>query len=757
MNGITLQNGLFKASQEKGKEYLYYLEVDRLMAPFYEATGQRPKKQRYGGWESTGISGHSLGHWLSAASQMYAVTGEEALKNKVVYAIDELAYLQQLDGEGYVGGFPKTCFEQVFTGEFEAEHFSLNGQWVPWYSLHKVFAGLIDAYQFTKTKKALQIVRRLADWAVKGLSSLTEKQFQKMLICEHGGMNEALADVYLLTGEKSYLALATRFCHLAVLEPLARKEDRLEGLHANTQIPKVVGAAKLYEITGEEKYKEMALFFWQLVTETRSYIIGGNSINEHFGPAHQEKLGVQTTETCNTYNMLKLTEHLFRWTHESNYMDYYERALYNHILASQDPDSGMKTYFVSSEPGHFKVYCSPDHSFWCCTGTGMENPARYTRSIYTVENTAIFIHLFIASELRLAEQGLHITQETAFPFEQKTALRFHETGNGPVTIKIRVPYWCKQLKLLINGEEQAFTTSGGYLSVTRVWQKTDTVEVLLPMSLHTYTAKDDPKKTAVLYGPLVLAGVLGKENFPESDILADHLKLNHHPGVDVPALVADKHSINEWLELRDEKKLVFVTDAVGQPGAKKITLLPFFHLHHERYTIYWDLLTEEEYLLYQEEQARQTKQRFLVVDEVQPHEQQPEVEHQLKKQNSSSGYSAVVQKGWRDTRGEGYFSYQMSVDSNTENKLVVTYFGGDCTFTDNGSSYERDFQILIDDTVVAHQKLNHIGAPASTVDIQYPLPTELTYGKEKVEVTFRSDHQKAAGGVYGIKILTRKQ
>ncbi|WP_174879791.1 beta-L-arabinofuranosidase domain-containing protein, partial [Metabacillus niabensis] len=382
MEKVSLLNGIFKDSQEKGMEYLLYLDVDRLIAPCYEAVGKPPKKPRYGGWESTGISGHSIGHWLSAAATMYSLTSNEQLKQKLDYAIEELEIVQSFDDKGYVSGFSRSCFDLVFTGEFEVDNFSLSGGWVPWYSIHKIYAGLIDTYNLTGNEKALAIVIKLADWAKNGTDQLTDEQFQKMLICEHGGMNEAMADLYMITKNKDYLELAKRFCHQSILQPLANEVDELQGKHANTQIPKVIGAAKLYEITGDKTYKKMAQFFWKQVTRHRSYVIGGNSINEHFGPSDTEELGITTTETCNTYNMLKLTEHLFHWSQDVEYIDYYERALYNHILASQDPDSGMKTYFVSTQPGHFKVYCSPDESFWCCTGTGMENPARYTRNIY---------------------------------------------------------------------------------------------------------------------------------------------------------------------------------------------------------------------------------------------------------------------------------------------------------------------------------------------------------------------------------------
>ncbi|MFA9560459.1 beta-L-arabinofuranosidase domain-containing protein [Evansella sp. AB-rgal1] len=757
MQGVTLHNSIFKDSQEKGKEYLLYLDVDRLMAPCYEAANVTPKKPRYGGWESTGISGHSIGHWLSAAVQMYTITKDEALKQKLDYAIEELAHIQNYDSDGYVSGFPRTCYDTTFTGQFDVERFSLAGQWVPWYSLHKIFAGLIDAYKLLGHEKALEVVVKLANWAKKGTDLLHDDQFQKMLICEHGGMNEAMADLYTITGNEDYLHLAIRFCHEEVLEPLSNGVDELEGKHANTQIPKVVGAAKLYNITGDEKYKRMADFFWNQVTNTRSYIIGGNSINEHFGPPNQEKLGVQSAETCNTYNILKLTELMFDWSQDSKYMDFYERALYNHILASQDPDSGMKTYFVSTQPGHFKVYCSPDNSFWCCTGTGMENPARYTRAIYCEKQEGLFVNLFLPSEGILDGMGVNIRQETNFPASEKTRLIFQETKNESFQLHIRVPYWIAgDISIEVNGEKMKACVEKGYASIGREWKAGDVVDVHLPMKLHTYTKKDDPKKLGILYGPVVLAGALGREDFPESDILADHLKLNHHPLIEVPTLVTDKENLDVWINRVDGPNLEFETTAIGQPGNQKITLLPFYELHHQRYTLYWNVMNEEEYKGFVDEEQEELRSlRATTIDEVQPNEQQPEVEHNIQKENSTAGYSNIVQKGWRDARDGGFFSYDMSVEPESVMSIEVSYFGGDHTIIENETKYERQFDILIDGTKIADQKLDNSGAPASTFEVRYNVPEELTKGKSKVEVKFASAEGKIAGGVYGVRMVRR--
>ncbi|WP_160675990.1 glycoside hydrolase family 127 protein [Clostridium sp. C8-1-8] len=756
MEKVQLLDGIFKESQEKGKEYLLYLDTDRLLAPCYEAIGETPKKPRYGGWESKPISGHSLGHFLSALATMYLEDKDERLNDKLKYAVSELAYLQSLDEEGYVSGFPKDCFIKVFSGDFNVNRFELGDSWVPWYSIHKIFAGLIDAYVFTGNEQALEVVKKLSDWAKKGTDNLTEEQFDKMLYCEHGGMCEAMAKLYEITKNEDYLQLSKRFYHKETLVPLTELQDELEGKHANTQIPKVIGASKLYELTGEEKYKNAAKYFWNVVTKSRSYAIGGNSIDEHFGKPSTERLGVTTAETCNTYNMLKLTEHLYAWEHDAYYIDYYENALYNHILASQDPESGMKTYFVSTQPGHFKVYCSPDDSFWCCTGTGMENPGRYTRNIYYREEDKLFVNLYIASKIELEDKGIVLKQETKFPKEDKTTLIFEEAEEKLMTISIRVPYWVNgEIKVVVNGKEEHTASKNGYISIQGNWKKGDVIDVSLPMSVHVYTSKDNSNKIAFMYGPLVLAGALGRENFPETDILDDHLKLNHYPGIAVSTLVTDK--FEECIKPVEGANLTFETEAIAEPGHKKYTLIPFYELHHQRYTIYWTRMTPEEY-----KDAQLNKMDYeeslnkITIDQVNPNEQQPEIEHKLKHENSSSDYSSEAGKGWRQAMDGGYFSYEMNVSSDSEVYLAVTYWGEDKECFINGPRYVREFGIYVDGTFIAEELLN-ASNPQTLFNKFYPIPKSLTEGKSKVEIKFLSSKEKIAGRVFGVRITTSNE
>ncbi|CAM4121549.1 glycoside hydrolase family 127 protein [Lederbergia lenta] len=757
MGNVKLLDGVFKRSQEKGKEYLLYLDVDRLIAPCYEAIGLEAKKPRYGGWEATQIAGHSIGHWLSAASAMYIATKDEDLLAKLKYAVNELAYLQSLDPEDYVSGFAKDCFDRVFTGEFEVERFSLGGSWVPWYSIHKIYAGLIDVYSLVGNKTALEVVIKLADWAKQGTDHLDNAQFEKMLICEYGGMNEVMVDLYNITGNKDYLELAIRFCHHEVLDPLSKGLDELEGMHANTQIPKVIGAAKLYEATGDEKFKKMALFFWDQVTKYRSYIMGGNSNYEHFGPHNQEKLGVQTAETCNTYNMLILTEILYSWEQKAEYMDYYEKALYNHILASQDPDSGMKMYFLSTQPGHFKVYNSPDDSFWCCTGTGMENPARYNRNIYYRKNEKVYVNLFIASEWTSDDKKIKLSQVTDFPHSEKVVIRLEKAESPFLNMHIRVPYWVSgPITIMINGDKVDVIANDGYIMIERNWSTGDIMEINLPMSLHTYEAKDNPNKVGILYGPIVLAGALGTKDFPESDILGDHLKLNNHTLIDVPNLIADRDNIEAWITRVDNGSLEFETDHVGQPGNSKLTLIPFYELHHQRYTIYWNMMDEETYKTFVDDEKEQMeKLRKITVDFVQPGEQQPEVEHGVKSKNSQTGYLNIAERMWRDSLNDGFFGYEMAVIQDQQMYLQVTYFDGDKFIFADGKWYEQDFTIVADGIKIAEQRME--GKRSDRLfNICYEIPFDLTKDKEKIEVTFVTTEGKASGGIFGVRIVNEK-
>ncbi|PXW93052.1 hypothetical protein DES38_101133 [Streptohalobacillus salinus] len=754
MDHVQLDEGVFKQSQETGKAFLLALDPDRLLAPCYEAQGQVAKKPRYGGWESMEIAGHSLGHYLSATAIMYQSTKDQTIKERLDYTIEELSDIQALDDQGYVSGFNRACFDEVFTGDFSVEPFSLAGSWVPWYSIHKIFAGLIDCYHYAGCNKAKTIVLNLSDWAERHLKQLTDEQFQRMLICEFGGMNEVFADIYLLTGETRYLTLAKRFQHHVILDPLAEGIDDLAGKHANTQIPKVIGTAKLYQVTKEEKYKAIVEFFFNQVVTHRSYVIGGNSIGEHFGKSDTEPLGRLTTETCNTYNMLKLVEYMFQWNKSGRLNDFYERGLYNHILASQDPDSGGKTYFVATDPGHFKVYCDKEDAFWCCTGSGMENPARYTNHIYTATDQELYLNLFIASTITLEQHAIQFKQTTAFPYEETGALTVTAGNAVELSLFIRRPAWlANDMRLEINGEPVTTAAVDGYIKLTRTWYEGDTLTYQLPMGLNVYHHKEDKSLISYRYGPIVLAAKLGRENYPNTDVVGDHQVYNHYPAIEVGPLVSNLPS-PALVEPVAIGELTFQTKPVAMPHGESFLLVPFYAIHHERYTIYFRHLSEQAYQNHSDQQAEHARELLRrTVDQIQPGEQQPETDHQVETERSRVGYLDVLDRHWRDAFDGGFIRYQLKTNDQPLS-LRMTYFGGDGPVPVAGEIYPRLFDLLIDGVPIATEHLQSTH-PGEKLEIDYPIPPSLTKNKAHITLTLASRQQTVAGGFYGIRLLTK--
>jgi len=753
LKDVRLLDGPFKEAMELDARYLLDLEPDRLLSRFREYAGLEPKGKIYGGWESRGVSGHILGHYLSACAMMYAASGDDRFLARVNYIVDELAACQQAHGNGYVGGIPdaKRIFAEVAAGDIRTANFGLNGGWVPWYTLHKLFAGLIDAHRYCDSEKAKSIVTDLADWAADVTRNLSDDQFQTMLRCEHGGMNDTLADIYAITDRQEYLDLAGRFNHRFVIDPLIRREDHLEGLHANTQVPKLIGAARQYELTGNEDLRTAAIFFWEVVTQQRSFVNGSNSEGEHFRRKGElwKHLTARTAETCNTYNMLKLTRHLFAWTADGRYADYYERALYNHILASQDPKTGMTIYFCSLKPGHFHTYGQPYDSFWCCTGSGLENHVKYGDSIYFHDDATLYVNLFIASELAWKAKGLKLRQETLFP--EKPAARFVFDCDAPVrfALKIRHPYWATPAPTATVNDQKVDSGSqpSGYLTIDRMWNDGDVVEIALPMSLRIESMDNNPQKVAIMYGPIVLAGQLGREGYAEPMPYSGNQNAYvNAPTPDVPVLVTDGQPVNEWVERVSGTSLEFKTVHVGRPS--DVSLIPFYRAHHQRYTVYWDLFTEEGWQKKKaEHEAAQRRLKQLqarTIDEVVP-EMQSERDHSFQGEKSSAGM--FNGRRWRHAYPGGWFSYDMKVAADQPVDLMVTYWG-----SDTGS---RMFDVMINDRKIASQTLN-MNRPGEFFDVTYPIPEELTKNKDKVAVRFQSHPGNMAGGVFGCRTVKRE-
>jgi DUF1680 family protein len=575
---VRLLEGPFQHAMQLDRRYLLSLDVDRLLHVFRLSAGLPSAVKPYGGWMAPkhNSRGEFVGLYLSACAEMYASTADEQVKQKGRQVVAGLAQCQQKFGNGFLHTHP-----DAFSSRCEAP--------VPfWYQIHKILAGLMDMYVMCDDRQALDVAMKLADWADRASARFSDVQMQNMLAREHGGINEALANLYALTGRPEYLKLAMRFNHQAVLGPASERQDRLTGLHANTQIPKFIGAARQYELTGQPWLRTAAVFFWETVVRERSYVIGGHSLNEHFTPKEKlsQALGWNTCETCNTYNMLKLTRHLFCWDPRAEYADYYERALYNHILASQDPVTGMMCYFLplGSDTKCRKTYCTPEDSFWCCTGTGIENHAKYGDSIYFHQGqTALYVNLFIASELSWPATGLRLRQETKYPDEGATRLMLSCEKPMRLDLKIRHPYWVKSgFEIHVNGLKQADAGApGSYTTLAREWRSGDTVEVLMPFTLRTEGFHDNPRRVAFFHGPLVLCA--------ENDAIV--VKPPY------PALAATEDRLFTELKPVPGKPSTFTAPArvlllSGEFNAPAVTLQPFYRLHgNHGYVVYWDSMT----------------------------------------------------------------------------------------------------------------------------------------------------------------------
>ena len=593
---MRLLEGPFLEAQKRDEAYLLKLEPDRLLHNFRVNAGLEPKAPVYGGWESVPMwadiraQGHTLGHYLTAASLMFAATGHEVLKGRVDYIVAELKQCQDTEKSGLICAFPDKAaqIENLVAGR--------RAVGVPWYTLHKIFAGLRDAHLLCGSASAREVLVKLADWAVAATKGMTEEQFQRMLGTEHGGMNEVLADVYVLTGNTAHLALAERFCHQALLRPLSEGRDALDGLHSNTQIPKVVGFERLYQLTGRPQYHAAAEFFWKTVTGTRSFVTGGNGDNEHFFPIREfarHLASAKTMETCCSYNMLRLTRLLFSNAPTAALGDYYERTLFNAILGSQDPDTGMMTYFQSTRPGYLKLFCTPFDSFWCCTGTGMENHAKYGDSIYFQgdpegpQPDALYVNLFIGSTLDWKQKGIKLRQITSFPESGTVRLEIQADAPRKFALHIRHPAWARTASVGINGARAKISrTPGSFVVLQRRWKSGDVVEVNLPRELRLEFLPGTADTAAVVSGPIVLVGALDHQVKPGDDLHVNERTIGSvfNDPIQVPTFSGEPAGMLRKIRPADAP-LSFKTEGLGRP--EDVRLVPYYKMAHQHYNLYW--------------------------------------------------------------------------------------------------------------------------------------------------------------------------
>lgn len=685
VSDVTLTAGSpFYHAQQMDIRYLLGLDPDRLLAPYLKAAGLTPKAPNYTNWENTGLDGHIGGHYLSALAYMYAATGNDEIEDRLDYMLSELRRAQDAVGSGFLCGDPhgEALWHEIQEGNIRAQTFGLNGGWVPLYNIHKTFNGLYDAYAVADKEEARTMLVRLTDWMIDITRGLSDEQIQDMLRSEHGGLCEAFANVYALTGEQKYLDLARRFAHRFLLDPLLRGEDRLTGIHANTQIPKVIGFQRVADLSGDAAWGDAAAFFWQTVVSRRSISIGGNSVYEHFHSDHDFSPMMQSEqgpETCNTYNMLRLSKLLWQASGDVRYVDYYERALTNHILSTVDPVQGGFVYFTPMRSGHYRVYSQPQTSMWCCVGSGMENHARYGEMIYSsAADDELYVNLFIPSSLRW--QGMQLEQVTRFPDEEGTSLVVRRTqavgkkkktsasAGREFSLRVRVPEWTEGVVTLsLNGEPLPVEVADGYARVTRRWQEGDSLHIALPMHLRTMQLPDGSPYWSFLYGPVVLAADMGRQD--QAGLFADDSRGGHIaagrklPLHEMPVIVApSRANIIYNITKNESRPLTF--ELTTNQGTQ--TLVPFSRLYECRYMVYWNVVSPEELADRQAELARQEQERQALerrtLDKVTCGEQQPESDHFVRMDRSRNGDDDG--RHWRLAQAGGFFGYMLRTGSD---------------------------------------------------------------------------------------------
>jgi DUF1680 family protein len=773
LDKVRLTGGPLKHAQEITAKYLLSLDPDRMMAYYRIRAGLKQKAEPYDGWDGGGrnLTGHIAGHHLSAVSLMYRATGDERFKQRADYLVREMKEVQDRNGDGYLGALEKgrEAFAEVSKGNIRSGGFDLNGLWSPWYTLHKTFAGLRDAYRHTGNRTALGVETKYAKWAEGVLAPLTDAQVQKMLNTEHGGMNEVLADLYADTGDKRWLDLSYRFEHRAFTDPLKHHQDNLSGKHGNCQIPKLIGSAARYGYTGDTSDILAASFFWDRVAQHHSYTTGGHGLAEYFGPPDQlsPRVDGRTCETCNVYNMIKLTRRLFSFSPDAHFADFHERALFNHILASIDPEDGRTSYMVPVGRGVQQEYQDMQHSFTCCVGTGMESHALHGYGIYYESPDTIWVNLFAPSVAELTTAHAKIEMETGFPDGDSATLKLTLPAPKEFTLAVRRPWWAGDAFVVkVNGTaiEQPSMASlhdaaaGGrgnapgneagntstFVELKRTWKSGDVVELAIPKSLRLESTPDNRQVASVMWGPLVLAGDLGPRREGRASRQAE---------APVPVLVAGNRAVNEWVVPSGSRAGDFKAQQVARVPAQSgapgdVALAPFYRTHRRTYSVYFDVLTPTEYEArgaeIVAERARMAKIEASTVGVVQIGD--PTSERDANYQSSVQERPVARTNGRTSRAGAGWFSYDLPIDANHPMALVVTYFNELGLPPTTGN-----FQILVDGTSIARFEPN--ASATNFYMTQYPLPSNLLTGKNKITVRFEGNGNGRIAPVFGVRTI----
>jgi len=757
LGAVKLLDGPFLHAQELLRGQILAHDVDRFLAPFRIEAGLEPKAPKYPNWESSGLDGHSAGHYLTALAQLAVVTGDPEFSRRLDAMIAGLAEVQRANGDGYVGGVPggRAMWKSIAAGSLKADAFGLNGGWVPWYNLHKTFAGLRDAWLIAGHAQARDVFLELCDWCDRFAATLTDEQMQAMLRTEHGGMNEVLADAYVISGDARYLRLAQRFTHRAILDPLLAGEDRLTGVHANTQIPKIVGVERIAGLSGDADWARASGFFWDTVVDHRSLAIGGNSVREHFHP-REDFSGVMESregpETCNTYNMLRLTELIFSREPAGRLADYYERALYNHILSSQHPDHGGFVYFTTMRARDYRVYSKAGECFWCCVGTGMENHGKYGAFIFARDGGDLLVNLFIAAELAWKERGLCVRQETRFPDEASTTLTLSLDQPRKFAVRVRHPGWvaADALRVRVNGVIEAVqSVPSSYVSIVREWRDGDRIEVDLPMRTRLEWLPDGSPFAAVMHGPIVLAARTGTEDL--RGLVAGDGRMAHIgsgallPLESAPMLVGEREDLVASFKPVAGRPLTFTAHDLIRPEAYQgLELEPFFRIHDSRYIVYWRTSTAEAYpqIVAQIEAIEQERLALeaRTLDAVTPGLQQPEVEHAFRGEDTHTG----ITLGRSFRASSAWFGYELRGEAGQPMALRLSYW--------EGHWGEQRFRILVNDQPLAEVERRHVGT-ARFVDESHPIPPGLVGADGRVNVRFVASEGSSVAPVYDVRLV----
>lgn len=762
LGDITLLDGPLKHARDLNVQVLLKYDCDRMLAPYRKEAGLQPRKPSYPNWD--GLDGHVGGHYLSALA-INAATGNEECRKRMEYMISELQLVldannQRLEAwcHNYIGGVPNSA--KMWTAFSKGDFGSYFGTWAPFYNIHKMYAGLRDAWLYCGNEQAKNLFLKFCDWAVDITRDLNDEQMEKMLGNEHGGMNEVLADAYAITGEQKYLNCARRFSHKLLLVPMEEGKDCLDNMHANTQIPKVIGYQRIAELAHDVQYHNASEYFWEIVTRQRSLALGGNSRREHF-PTKETCIDyindIDGPESCNTYNMLKLTEDLNRVKPDGMYGDFYETAMFNHILSTQHPQHGGYVYFTSARPRHYRNYSAPNKAMWCCVGTGMENHGKYGQFVWThdkgvkAEDDALYVNLFVASELNWKERKMVIRQQTAFPYAETSVVEVAK-GKGTFILKVRKPSWCENFTVKGVGFDADSYEENGFVCMKRKWKKGDQVKISMPMHAYIKPMINVPQYVAIMYGPILLGMKTGTEDM--RSLIADDSRFGQYAGgkklaLDEAPILLPKHldDIAKNLKPVPGKPLHFKL-ATHMENTIDGELQPFFEIHDSRYMMYWLALGENDYKAYMQKLADEEKARQALeartVDKGNPGEQQPETDHRMETDDSNKGNTEGI--FFRDAKDGHYFSYLMQTKGETNLSLQLKFWGQDEWRT-------SEFDIYVNDKLLCSVNNSHRWRTTQFKTVDYAIPSEFVKGKKEIRVKFVAHKGKQVGQIYGVRLV----